>query len=331
MKRLALLALVVLAAASAGCARYRAEEVTVRSGDLPLGATLYLPRGAGPHPAVVLIHGSGRSTRENVRFYAELYAAHGVAALAYDKRDVGPSTGTQTVTPDELVADALAGVSLLKSRSDIDPRRIGLWGGSEGAGLAARAAARSTDVAFVVAASGGGLTMAEHRIFQFRTRLLARGYGEEEVNEAIRVVERLHEYVRTGGKDEAGMQAELDRAFERPWAPDILPRRAPDATQRATYSQWRYLDGDPMEDWQRVTVPVLLVWGGRDTVVNVPLSEERIRAALERAGNRDFTIRIIPDADHNFMLPGAAPTDYPSQEYMDLQTDWTRTRVGLSH
>jgi pimeloyl-ACP methyl ester carboxylesterase len=320
--------LFVVALAAAGCARYRTEEVVVRSGETALGATLYLPAGRGPHPAVALFGGSGRSTRENLRFFAEFYATHGVAALASDKRDIGPIRATELVSSDELAGDALAGVELLKTRAGIDPRRIGLWGGSQGAGVAARAAARSTDVAFVVAVSGGGLTMAEHRSFQFGNRLRARGFSDAEVAEALRVVERLHDYVRAGGKNTEAMQAELDRAFQHPWAAEVLPRRAPTAEERATWIQWRELDGDPMQDWERLTVPVLLLWGGRDAVVNVPLSEQRIRAALGRAGNRDFTIHVVPDADHNFMLPGAAPTDFPAEDFLNVMRDWTLKRVG---
>lgn len=327
-RRLRTLALLAVALAAAGCARHRTEEVVVRSGETALGATLYLPAGRGPHPAVVLIHGSGRATRENTRFYAEFFASHGVAALAYDKRDVGPIRATELVSSDDLASDALAGVELLKSRPDIDARRVGLWGGSQGAGIAARAAARSPSVAFVVAVSGGGLNMAEHRLYQFGERLRARGFGEAEVAEALRAVERLHEYVRSGGRDPEAMQAVLDRAYQNPWASEVLPRRAPTAEERATWLQWRELDGNPMQDWERVTVPVLLLWGGRDRVVNVPLSEQRIRAALERAGNRDFTVHVVADADHGFMLPGAAPTDYPSEEFLDVMRDWTLKRVG---
>lgn len=329
MIHLRLLLLVVVALAAAGCTRYRAEETVVRSGATTLGATLYLPTGRGPHPAIVLIHGSGPSTRENVRFYAEFFATHGIAALAYDKRDVGPNRSTELVSSDELAGDALAGVELLKSRAEIDPQRIGLWGGSQGAGVAAHAAVRSPDVAFVVAISGGGLTMAEHRSYQFGTRLRARGFSEEEVTEALRVVERLHDYVRAGGKNPEAMQSELDRAFQHPWASEVLPRRAPTAEERATWLQWRELDGNPMQDWERLNVPVLLLWGGRDRVVNVPLSEQRIRAALERAGNRDFTIHIVPDADHGFMLPNAAPTDYPSEEFLNVMRDWTIKHADL--
>lgn len=323
--------LLALALAAAGCTRYRAEEVVVRNGETALGGTLYVPTGKGPHPAIVLIHGSGRSTRENTRFYGELFARNGVAALVYDKRDVGPIPATELVSSDDLAGDALAGVALLKARPDIDARRVGLWGGSQGAGVAARAAARSKDVAFVVAVSGGGLNMAEHRSFQFGNRLRARGFGDAEVAEALRVVELLHEFVRSGGGGEEALQAELDRAHQHAWAEVVLPRRPPTAQERATWIQWRELAGDPMSDWERLTVPVLLLWGARDTVVNVPLSEERIRAALARAGNRDVTVRVVPGADHNFMLPGAAPTDLPSQEFLDTMVEWTRKRTGLSN
>jgi pimeloyl-ACP methyl ester carboxylesterase len=173
--------------------------------------------------------------------------------------------------------------------------------------------------------------MAEHRSFQFGNRLRARGFSDAEVAEALRVVELLHEFVRSGGKGAEALQAELDRAHQHAWAEVVLPRRPPTAEERATWIQWRELDGDPMADWERLTVPVLLLWGGRDTVVNVPLSEERIRAALERAGNRDVTVRVVPDADHNFMLPGAARTDFPSEEFLDTMVDWTRKRTGLSN
>ena len=330
MKQVRLTLLVALALASAGCARYRTEDVTVQSGAVSLGGTLYLPRGRGPHPAIVLIHGSGRSTRDNLRFFAELFATHGVAALAYDKRDVGPNPATELAGSDELAADALAAVELLKRRADVDARRVGLWGGSQGAGVAAHAAARSKDVAFLIGVSGGGLTMAEHRLFQFANRLRERGYGETEVAEALRVVNLVHDFVRSGCRDPAALQAELDRAYEHPWAEVVLPRRPPTDEERATWIQWKELDVDPMADWGRLTIPVLLLWGGRDRVVDVPTSRERISAALERAGNRNVTVRVVTDADHNFMLPGASPTDYPSQEFMDTMVNWTRERAGLS-
>jgi dipeptidyl aminopeptidase/acylaminoacyl peptidase len=88
-----------------------------------------------PHPAVIFVHGSGAADRESNRFYADLFARHGIATLIYDKRGVGASTGDwRYVHLNDLAEDALAGVQLLKCRKDINPNQIGIFGGSQGGG-----------------------------------------------------------------------------------------------------------------------------------------------------------------------------------------------------
>jgi dienelactone hydrolase len=81
-----------------------------------------------------------------------LFARHGVAALLYDKRDVGYEPGgTDLVDLRDLAGDALAAVALLKARNDIRDDQIGLWGISQGGMVAPIAAAQSSDVAYVIA------------------------------------------------------------------------------------------------------------------------------------------------------------------------------------
>lgn len=128
--------------------RYKQEEVTFRNGDTKLAATLSMPLGKGKHPVVVLLQGSGPQTRESyLRFFAELFARRGIATLIYDKRGTGASTGEIWYKTgdrfDELAADALAGVQMLLTRTDIDRKKIGLWGLSQGGWLAPLAASRS--------------------------------------------------------------------------------------------------------------------------------------------------------------------------------------------
>lgn len=136
---------------------------TFVSGDARLAFTLDLPAGAGPFPAVVAGHGSGRITRQQLGWLAAHLTQLGFAVLRFDKRGVGESTGTFVFvgTNDSpevfpvLAGDVAAGVRFLRTRPEIDPRRIGLVGNSQ-AGWILPLAARQLggDVAFMILISG---------------------------------------------------------------------------------------------------------------------------------------------------------------------------------
>src|SRR3954468_7990577 len=131
------------------------------NGDVRLAFTLDLPEGKGPFPAVVMGHGSGRVTRDQLIWASRQFTSRGFAVLRFDKRGVGESTGTFVFvgTKDspwvfpQLASDVVAGVRFLRTRPEIDPRRIGLFGGSQ-AGWVLPIAARDVDVAFMVLWSG---------------------------------------------------------------------------------------------------------------------------------------------------------------------------------
>lgn len=106
-----------------------------------------------------------------------------------------------------MAGDVLAAVVLLKGRSDIDARDIGLWGGSQGSGVAARAAAQSEGIAFLISVSGGGINYEELATYQNANRLRAQGYSEQEIRDADAAVRQLYEYVRTRKNPEAAQTA----------------------------------------------------------------------------------------------------------------------------
>src|SRR5439155_21435313 len=103
-----------------------------------------LPGGRGPHPAVILIPGSGAHDRDENLFGFKVFALiadrltrHGIAVLRDDDRGVGGSAGIKMVsTTEELAGDDLAAIRYLKTRKEIDPARIGLCGHSEGGVIA---------------------------------------------------------------------------------------------------------------------------------------------------------------------------------------------------
>src|SRR5271154_2961225 len=186
------------------------EAIRFTNGDIPLAGTLILPAGAQPHPAVVLFHGSGPQERD--LFTARWFAAQGVAALAYDKRGVGESTGNFRKVPFmDICDDGLAGIAYLKSRKEIDPKRIGVWGLSQGGWLGPLAALRSADVAFVIAVSGPGVSPGEQMIVYYANELRAQGLPEGEIQQAGVLRREIYNYLFIGtGYEKA--KKDLDRA-----------------------------------------------------------------------------------------------------------------------
>ena len=127
-----------------------------------LAFTLDLPGGTAPFPAVVMAHGSGRVTRDQLTWAARHFTALGYAVLRFDKRGVGESTGTFVFvgTKDspwvfpQLAGDVAAGVRFLRTRPEIDQRRIGLFGASQAGWILPLAARQLGGVAFMVLWSG---------------------------------------------------------------------------------------------------------------------------------------------------------------------------------
>jgi alpha-beta hydrolase superfamily lysophospholipase len=116
-----------------------------------LRGTLTLPATKGPHPVVVLLHGSGPARRP-FGMWQYFLARHGIATLTYDKRGAGASTGDwQTASFEDLTADALAAVQFLRNRPHINPREIGLWGNSNSGWVVGRFGMAKKDARYAAA------------------------------------------------------------------------------------------------------------------------------------------------------------------------------------
>ncbi|MDP8907675.1 MAG: alpha/beta fold hydrolase [Chloroflexota bacterium] len=173
-----LLAAVVVAVAisAPAVAAVRDVEISWPSGQIRLSGELLLPASRGPHPAVVMLHGSGSGTREDFRRQARFLARRGLAALIFDKRGSGRSGG-DGYRYAQLTADARAAVRLLSRRRDIRKRAIALWGLSEGAFIVPRVAAANPDVAAIVTVGGAAISPARQQEWAVRNGLLERGAG----------------------------------------------------------------------------------------------------------------------------------------------------------
>ena len=130
-------------------------------------ATLTLPPGAGPFPAVAMVHGAGPRTRDEFDVFTAYLALHGVAVLADDKRGVGESTGlypgdeASEANIDLLAHDAQREVHFLAALPQIDKRRIGLFGDSQAGWISPLAASRDPAIRFIVSNSGPTVSVGE--------------------------------------------------------------------------------------------------------------------------------------------------------------------------
>lgn len=128
------------------------ERVDFRSRGTRCAAWLTLPPDAGPHPAVVLVHGLGATHDMMLAQYEQHFAAAGIATLAFDYRSTGASDGEprQHILARHQCQDVMAAIGHLGERADIDSARIGLWGTSLGAMNVIRVAAVRDDVAVAI-------------------------------------------------------------------------------------------------------------------------------------------------------------------------------------
>jgi dipeptidyl aminopeptidase/acylaminoacyl peptidase len=143
-----------------------------------LAGTLYLPSGAGRHPAVVWVHGSGEQPRLNYGPIVAGLVEDGIAVFSYDKRGVAESGGDCCTSPGNynlVAADADGAVLAVRSHPDVDPNKVGFYGASEAGWVVPLANARlSKPVAFTALVDGPAVTTGEEKVWSD-----AAGEGDE--------------------------------------------------------------------------------------------------------------------------------------------------------
>ncbi len=298
---------------------YRQQEVVVTNAGagLTLAGTLTIPEGGGPHPAAVLITGSGPQDRDEAIMghrpflvLADHLTRAGIAVLRCDDRGTGGSTGSfATATTDDFVSDTLATVQFLRTRPEIDRRRIGLVGHSEGGIVAPRVAVASPEVAFVVLLAGVGVPMEELLVRQGADIARVLGASEDLIATNSAVQREIFRILRQR-QDDLLLEKQLREVLDRQLA-GLTPeqRRALGATDdlienqvRIVITPWfrHLLSYDPRSALAKVRCPVLALNGERDLQVSAGENLPAIRAALIAGGNRDVTTTELPELNHLF-------------------------------
>jgi pimeloyl-ACP methyl ester carboxylesterase len=300
---------------------YREEEVTFENkpAAVTLAATLTVPQGNGPFPAVFLITGSGPQDRDESLLghrpffvLADYLTRKGIAVLRADDRGFGKSTGSfATATTADFATDTEAAVAYLKTRREVDSKKIGLIGHSEGGMIAPMVAARNADVAFIVLMAGPGVP--GDQILAEQHRLIAEANGETRAQaekDAAKESELLAYTKRE--KDDAI----LDKTLREKLAGTVPEAQIGVAVHQLT-SPWMkfFLTYDPAVALRKVKCPVLAISGEKDLQVPPQQNLPPIRKALAESGNRNYEVDELPGLNHLFQT---ATTGSPS-EYAEIE------------
>src|SRR5215472_13135218 len=308
------------------------ETVHFASGDITLAGTLVLPDGSRPHPAVVLFHGSGPQKRDLLM--ARWFADEGIAALAYDKRGVGESSGDFRAIPFmELCDDGLAAIAYLKSRKEIDAKQIGVWGLSQGGWLGPLAASRSADVAFVIAVSGPGVSPGEQMIVYYANELRRQGLPERDVREASAVRRDIWNYMSSGNGYER-VKTELELARTKGWFSQAkvqqddsfgtLPKPEELSKPVGRSLLWYKQEAIyyPVVALRALRAPALFLFGDRDQLIPVQDSVSVLRRVLGEDAHHDFTIREFANDDHEMRVDVGETRGEIDPEYLRTMREW---------
>lgn len=307
------------------------DDVLFRNGDIQLAGTLISPASGGKHPSVILVHGSGPQTREWTIPFARFLIRRGMAVFAYDKRGVGGSTGDwNTASFNDLAGDVVAAFEYLKTRDDVDRKQIGLMGVSQAGWIMPIAAVRAKDLAFLISISGAGIPAADTTIDHARNEMTASGMPRKTVADVIELLKVQYEFAKTGQGWERYIASREKLAARMGRPPNTFP-----ATQ--DHSQWQFIRRlyfyDPEPTLRQLQTRVLGLFGELDNNILPGKNKDAWEAALRAGGNRDYTLRMIPKANHiQFEAKVGNNAEMPSlqgfaPEYFTTIQDWLAKRM----
>lgn len=271
------------------------EDVHFKNGNVDLAGTLIAPRARAKHPAIILVHGSGPQNRDSMVPFARFLVRRGIAILGYDKRGVGGSTGDwNTASFEDLAGDVVAAFQHLKTRAEIDPKRIGLLGVSQAGWIMPLAAVRAPDIAFLISISGAGVPVAETTIDHARNEMAASGMPPRTIAQVIDLMKLQIRFARTGEGWEAYAAARGSLAA-RMGQSKTFPANPYDP-------QWEFIRRlylyDPAPVLRQLRTPTLAIFGELDNNILAEKNSRAWEAAMKASGNPEYTLRILPKANH---------------------------------
>jgi pimeloyl-ACP methyl ester carboxylesterase len=305
---------------------YASEDVTFsnQKANIVLAGTLTMPAKTGNYPAVVLITGSGPENRDEEVFdhkpflvISDYLTRNGIAVLRFDDRGVGKSTGVyKGATTADFATDVESAVTYLKTRKEINKKKIGLMGHSEGGIIAPMIAAKSGDISFIVLLAGPGIPGDELLLLQKEKIELAMNLDSQTVAKSQKIFKGAYQIILNSNNSEPDLKNKIRTYFRQSFSSGA-PEEQVDALTNQIVNPYMiyFLKYNPEPALEKVKCPVLAINGEKDLQVPPEANLTAIKTALERGGNKNVTTKIFPNLNHLFQdCKTGLPNEYSEIE-----------------
>lgn len=317
------IALLILVISFWGCEKEKAYENPVSKNitfkniedDITLSGTLSIPTKDGTFPAVILISGNGEHNRNeefgNFKPFLDIsnyLTKRGIAVLRFDKRGVGESTGNyDSANSFDFANDVISATNYLLTRKEINKKKIGLIGHSEGGLIASIVASGSSNISFIVSLAGPSLSGDEILLSQQKAIASAKGTDESEIEKNQKLNRDAFEIVKQY-KDKDTLNKKMTEYIKR------ISLNDPDKPENMTYEEYvivqvdgilrpwmvNFLRYNPQKYIENVKIPVLALNGSKDLQVLASENLPEWKRILETSGNKNVTIKELQNLNHLF-------------------------------
>jgi len=299
------------------------ERVRFRNGSLELAGTLYKPRTKGPHPAAVVVHGSGAVSGDLLLVRAQLLIRRGMAVLLYDKRGTGESGGDwRTASFEDLAADAIAAFRYLRTRDDLDQAKLGVVGHSQAGWIIPIVTSREPQLAFALVLSGGAVSPEEQEIFRAEAQT-RDDFPRANALQARELMTLMWRYARTG-EGWSSYEKAWQAATTEPWFRKVAGPRTSDDPQ------WQHVRlhaaHDPLPYLKTMRVPTLVILGTDDENLPTIRAADIWRSVARESKIIGSEVIIVRGAGHNLMIRQKDGQFAYAPDYVDAMQKWLQQR-----
>ena len=331
--------------------RFINEDVTIETDNpsVVLSGTLSVPVGSGSHPGILFLTGSGGHTRDQVisgfpmfKAIGDHLASQGFVVLRVDDRGEGESTGpnVRSSTTEDRAADAQVAFEFLKSRIEVEGRKIGILGHSEGTHTGAILASNNESVQFLVLLSPYAISGAELWAWQQGEILRQEGdFSGDKIKSIESTLFGMVNHIGNEGNTDEGFFLHAKEACLA-WGdpPELITEEFMTEAFGDLRQSWyeHFFSNDPSLTYSKVKKPLLAIFGSEDLQTPVQMNIGPLTHALNKAGNKNYTISLLPDEDHFFMSgDGLAPNEHVhgkmtfSSKAMETISAWLINELGL--